>query len=100
MTYNYPEIPTADEVWIGLFVFACFMLILFLHASIKPARETASQLGNKYIAFSLISLVTTAGLLLFALNSETNRELFLKLTLVQGLVGVATFILGLSLLRK
>jgi hypothetical protein len=101
MTDFFPGIPTtADELWIGLFVFACFILLLALKVSFKSAEKTVPQLGNRLTAFSFISLAITAGLILFALSSETNRELFLKLSLVQGLVGIVTFIIGLLMLRK
>jgi uncharacterized membrane protein len=68
----------------------------------ESAKETPSQLGNKLTAFSFISLVITVGLILilFALNSEINRELFFKLTLVQGLAGIVTLVIGLLMLRK
>ena len=98
---DFPETPpAADKLWIGLFVFACFMLMLTLKASFKSATETACQFGNRLIAFSFISLTINPSLILFALNTETNWSLFLKLTLVQGLAGIATFIIGLLILRK
>ena len=100
---DFPETPpTADKLWVGLFVFGCFILILILKASFASAKETARQFGNRLIAFSFISLAVTAGLILilFASNSETNRELFLKLTLVQGLVGIVTFIIGILIMKK
>jgi hypothetical protein len=101
MTDFFPGIPTtADELWIGLFVFACFILLLTLRIPFKFKKETTSKLGKRLSAISLISLATTIGLILFALNSNSNRNLFLKLTLVQGLAGIVTFIIGLLMLKK
>jgi uncharacterized membrane protein YwzB len=98
MEYGPP--PSNDHMWTAVFLVSIFWLLLTVRIPFKFKKDTISQLGNRLMAMSLISLATTVGLIILSLESGMNENLFLKLSKIQGLVNIAIFLLGLLMSKS
>lgn len=87
-------------MWTAVFLVSIFWLLLTVRIPFKFKKDTISQLGNRLMAMSLISLATTVGLIILSLESGMNENLFLKLSKIQGLVNIAIFLLGLLMSKS